>query len=77
MSFILTLTMALSLLPTVTLTASAQEGPWTGSGTQDDPYQISSKEDLWALSNYSNSGANLTGMYFKQTEDITFDEGEE
>lgn len=53
-----------------------------GSGTQDDPWLISTAADLKALANYINSGkaadcdadcntyGNFHGYYFKQTADI-------
>ena len=49
LSVILTLTMVLSMLPAVSLTAVAADGPWAGSGTEDAPYLISSREDLEAI----------------------------
>lgn len=60
------------MLPAVDLAADdvPWEGMWKGSGTANDTYLISSTDDLWALSNISNSGANLTGVHFLQTNDI-------
>lgn len=69
LSFFLTLSILLSALPDIALTVPADSPPWKGSGTEKDPYRIS-KKDLWALSNVSNSGENLTGVYFLQTDDI-------
>ncbi|MBR1504565.1 MAG: hypothetical protein IJ614_00465 [Prevotella sp.] len=40
-----------------------------GSGTKSDPFIIE-EEDLIALADYVNSGANTRGLYFKQKGDI-------
>lgn len=56
-----------------------QEGGWTGSGTENDPYQVATVADLFAIADAVNSaeipdGAkNVTtfkGVYFKQTKAI-------
>ena len=41
-----------------------------GSGTKEDPYQVSSREDLEKLAVDVNGGNELKGLYFKQTKDI-------
>ena len=45
-----------------------------GSGTEEDPYLISTAEDMWELSNDCNSGSKYekkyASKYFKMTEDI-------
>ena len=41
----------------------------SGSGTQEDPYLITSPADWIALSDYSMA-ASTKGMYFRQTEDV-------
>ena len=41
-----------------------------GSGTEADPYKISSVTDLQALVNYVNAGTDYNGTYFKLTADI-------
>ena len=57
--------------------ASALKGLLTGSGTQAEPYLITSESDLKMLATVANnhytaaSGANFVGVYFKQTTDIT------
>ena len=43
-----------------------------GSGTENDPYLISSKADMEALANAVNNGNNYSqGKYFLLTQDIT------
>lgn len=64
LSAMLTLSLVLSLLPAVTVTASAYSG---GSGTQGSPYQISSRADLEGLATEANGGAN---KYFELTQNI-------
>lgn len=68
LSIVLVLTFLVATLPTEALAVFvADDLPWKGSGTKDDPYLISSKDDLWALSNCSNSGENLTGTLRRRT----------
>ena len=46
--------------------------PWSGAGTEKDPWRISSADDLVALREFVLSGENTTqGKYFKQTADIS------
>ena len=80
-SILLTLALCLTLLPTA---AFAEETPsfGGGTGTQEDPWLITSREDLIALAEFLNSGdaknfdaedagiGNCHGYYFKQTADI-------
>ena len=53
-----------------------REEVWRRSGTQDDPWLITSPKDLIALAEFLNSGDaaknynNCKGYYFKQTADI-------
>ena len=71
LSILLTLTLVLSILTSVDIMAVlADPAPWAGSGTKDEPYLIYTKEDLWRLSEISNSGEDLTNVYFKQKNDI-------
>ena len=87
LALFLSLAMCLSMLPTMALvpmTAFAEEAPsfGGGTGTQEDPWLITSKEDLIALAVFLNSGkaetfdteatgiGNCYGYYFKQTADI-------
>ncbi len=51
------------------LTAFAEE-PWTGSGTQEDPYIISTVDDLKALAENVNAGNKYTKQYFKLNDNI-------
>lgn len=77
LSIVLSLAMVLSMLPDFTLTAVALDNaPWQGSGTEENPYKISSADDLWALSRISNSGTDLTGIYFMQTQNIDLETNE-
>ena len=80
-SLLLILALCFTLLPTA---AFAEEAPsfGDGAGTQEDPWLITSKEDLIALAVFLNSGkaesfdteaagiGNCYGYYFKQTADI-------
>ena len=43
-----------------------------GSGTSDDPYKISSTDDLDQLAADVNSGTNYKGVYFIVTQDIAY-----
>ena len=81
LSLLLTLCLVMALVP---MTAFAEEAPsfGGGTGTQEDPWLITSKEDLIALAVFLNSGkaetfdteaagiGNCYGYYFKQTADI-------
>ena len=80
-SLLLILALCFTLLPTA---AFAAETPsfGGGTGTQEDPWLITSQEDLIALAEFLNSGnaetfdtenagvGNCHGYYFKQTADI-------
>ena len=84
-SILLALALCLSLLPTAAL-AAGETGTMPaysgGSGTEDDPWQISSVRDLQTLANTINDGdaaefdadctdiGNYHGYYFKQTTDL-------
>lgn len=46
-----------------------------GSGTETDPYQISTAGDLEMFASLVNSGTNYTDTYFKQTANINLNEG--
>jgi len=54
-------------LCTLTLTAQTYSG---GSGTESDPYRISSKTDMAALATAVNVGNSYSGKYFLLTQDI-------
>ena len=51
---------------------TAQEHNLQGEGTQENPYKISSVEDLNTLALLVNGGNKFTGKYFQQTQDIDF-----
>ena len=81
LTFLLALCLVMALVP---MTAFAEETPsfGGGTGTQEDPWLITSQEDLIALAVFLNSGkaetfdteaagiGNCYGYYFKQTADI-------
>ena len=84
LSLLLALCLVMALFPTTPMTALAEEIPsfGGGTGTQEDPWLITSQEDLIALAEFLNSGnaetfdtenagvGNCHGYYFKQTADI-------
>lgn len=43
---------------------------WSGSGAEDDPYKISTAEELRMLSTCVNNGSGCIGKYFEMTCDI-------
>ena len=81
LTFLLALCLVMALVP---MTAFAEETPsfGGGTGTQEDPWLITSQEDLIALAEFLNSAnaetfdtenagvGNCHGYYFKQTADI-------
>ena len=81
LTFLLALCLVMALVP---MTAFAEETPsfGGGTGTQEDPWLITSQADLIALAEFLNSGnaetfdtenagvGNCHGYYFKQTADI-------
>ena len=81
LSLVLALCCAVAIIPTVAM-ATEVEGVWTdyaasafagGSGTEEDPYQIATAEQLALLASDINSGVkNLdhSGEYFVITSDI-------
>ena len=84
LSLLLALCLVMALFPTTPMTALAEGIPsfGGGTGTQEDPWLITSQEDLIALAEFLNSGnaetfdtenagvGNCHGYYFKQTADI-------
>lgn len=46
-----------------------------GGGTKYNPYLVSSYEDIVKLRDMVDNGNSLGGVYFRQTEDITFPDG--
>lgn len=83
-SVLLALALCLSLLPTAALAADeiGTMPAYSGGGTKDNPWLISSVEDLQTLANTINEGnaagfdadsaniGNYYGYYFKQTKDL-------
>ena len=54
------------------ITGAALAEPWAGSGTEGDPWRITSAADLVALREYVATTEGATqGKYFLQTEDIS------
>lgn len=50
------------------------DAPWSGSGTESNPYLIQSDVDLIALRDYIAANENATwGLYFKQTINLTLE----
>ena len=64
LALLLMLALVLSVFP---MTARA----YSGSGTQADPYLITSSSDLASLRSAVNGGTTYSGVYFKLTADIT------
>ncbi len=66
LAMLLALVMALGLC-----SVSWAEENWTGSGTEADPYVITTAEQLAALATAVNRGTAYSGTYFKLGNDIT------
>ena len=70
----------LKIFLTIALLCAVVPGAWAqfsgGSGTEADPYQISTADDWIALCNNVNKGTSTTynGKFFKLTADITVKE---
>ena len=76
---VIAVAMALSLIPAFALTASAADfaNAAGGTGTEGDPYQISTADQLKALAEAVNGGEAYSGTYFKLTEDINLNGSED
>lgn len=70
LSLLLSLVMVLSLVPSLGLTAYADATYSGGTGTEADPYLISTVDDWKALAAAVNSGTEYSGKYFKQTANL-------
>ena len=70
LSWLLSLAMVLSLVPSLGLTAYADTAYSGGTGTEADPYLISTADDWKALATAVNGGTNYSGNYFKQTANL-------
>ncbi|MGN0709605.1 MAG: leucine-rich repeat protein, partial [Anaerovoracaceae bacterium] len=55
--------------------AAVTESGMTGSGTEDDPYQIATAEDLQKIYDITADGNSLDGVYLKMTDDIELPAG--
>ena len=65
----ITLSMAVLLM---LCCGAAQAEPWSGAGTEANPWKITSAADLVALREYVAASDNATdGKYFLQTQDIS------
>jgi hypothetical protein len=60
-----------NLQPTLSVTATFYI--LKGKGTEDEPYEIQSENDLNALAVSVNNGNEYNGTYFKLTADLTYD----
>jgi len=58
------------------ITVTSNKYKFNGSGTKEDPFLISSIEDLKILRNNVDYGVSYAGYYFAQTEDLYFLEDE-
>ena len=47
-----------------------------GNGTQQNPYKISSKEDMFALSNFVQQNGDTSGLYYEMTNSIDLENEE-
>ena len=66
---------ALYNIGSVTACAKEDDDFLRGGGTKYNPYLISSYEDIVKLRDMVDDGNSLGGVYFRQTEDITFPDG--
>jgi hypothetical protein len=71
---------ALSIITSIAIVATmsmpvtfAAESRWTGSGTSDSPYQISSQADLEAINTGLSANNDYTNVYFQITDNINLD----
>ena len=74
-ALVITLSLALSVMPMLSLTTHAAfEGASGGTGTEENPYEIATLAELEAFRDYINDGNTGEGEYFKLTEDIDMSE---
>ena len=74
--FLIVLCTATVLISSVNVYAATKKYGFEGYGTQYDPYLITSYEDICELRDIVDNGDNLSRIYFRQTTDILFPEGE-
>jgi len=69
------MTLLVTMLTAATAWAQTTQFPTAsgGSGTSEDPYKISSTDDLDKLATDVNGGNDYSGKYFKLGADITYD----
>ncbi|MBR2469304.1 MAG: hypothetical protein IKB43_04015 [Fibrobacter sp.] len=60
------------LVSILALIMAAQAFAWSGSGTENDPYLITSTGDMAQLAEDVNSGNTYVGAYFKLANDLDF-----
>ncbi len=63
-------TLAVLLFTLCCAAAQADGEPWSGSGTESDPWLINSAEDLAAIHGYIMAGGATAGKYYLITQDI-------
>ena len=56
----------------VTVNGGVVQSDWAGSGTQADPFQIKTTQDLDQLATNVNNGTSYAGFYFKVMNDIAY-----
>ncbi len=71
LSFLLSLAMVMSAFAGMPAASFADDSGWSGSGTKDDPYLISSAADLELLSSTVTAAKSYSGIFFKMTSDVT------
>lgn len=65
-----------NIFGSVTVLATEKIDFWMGRGTKYNPYLISSYEDICKLRDIVDGGDDLNEIYFRQTTDIIFPDGE-
>ena len=63
------------LLCVLTMTVQTARAQWSGSGTEADPYKITSTSDLDALATNVNSGTTYENTYFRLENNIEYGGG--
>ena len=73
MSLVVAIAMILTMIPIGMSIASAADPTWTGTGTEADPYVITTYAQLGELSTAVKGGNKYEGKYFALANDITAD----
>ena len=73
LAFLLAIALGIAIVPVSSANAvyAASSSDLNGSGTENDPYLISTADDLVAIQEAVNSGTSYSGCYFQLTADIT------